>query len=95
MAGCSVTAAPVVSGYSGINLVRSHARMRLTGNNDFMTIEDSYLEGGYIGLYPGGTGYVALPKEKGLVVKGNSVNGCYPKAFMYWMRTLPLSRATL
>ncbi len=79
MAGCSVTAAPVVSGYSGINLVRSHAVNEAGGNNDFMTIEDSYLEGGYIGLYLGGTGYVALPKEKGLVVKGNSVNGCYSK----------------
>lgn len=79
MTGCSVAAAPVTSGYSGINLVRSHAINEAGGNNDFMTIENSSFEGGVVGLYLGGTGYVALPKEKGLVVRGNTVNGCYSK----------------
>lgn len=67
------------SGYSGINLVRTKADDKAGGNNDNFTISNCTLEGGYIGLYLGGTSYVALPKERGLKVIGNTLSGFYAK----------------
>ncbi|MDR0364551.1 MAG: DUF4465 domain-containing protein [Bacteroidales bacterium] len=40
-------------------------------NNDFITVENCTITGGYIGLYIGGTSYVALPKQEGAVLRNN------------------------
>lgn len=41
-------------------------------NNDHLTIRNSLLEGGKYGAYIGGTSSVALPKEVGGVIEGNT-----------------------
>ena len=40
-------------------------------NNDYLTVKNSLLEGGKMGVSMGGTSYVALPKEVGGVIEGN------------------------
>ncbi len=72
--GCYVKATPVTSGYSGIYLVKTSAGSEDKTNNDYATFENNLLEGGYMGFALGGTNYVALTREKGLVVRGNTVN---------------------
>ncbi len=74
-----VKATPVTSGYSGINLVKTFGLNEDNHNNDYATFEDNLLEGGYIGFYLGGTNYVALSREKGLVVRGNTISECGSK----------------
>ena len=74
MRDCHVKATPVTSGYSGIYLVKTSAGSEDKTNNDYATFENNLLEGGYIGFSLGGTNYVALTREKGLVVRGNTVN---------------------
>ena len=41
-------------------------------NNDYLTVKNCLLEGGKYGVYMGGTSIVALPKEVGGVVEGNT-----------------------
>lgn len=91
MSGCSVSAAQLTGTVSsGIRLVYSHPVNEAGGNNDFMTVENSSFQGGYIGLYLGGTMYVALPKEKGLVVRGNTVKDCYAKGIYLTAEDAPV-----
>ena len=71
---CHVKATPVTSGYSGINLVKTFGLSEDNHNNDYATFEDNLLEGGYIALYLGGTNNVSLTREKGLVVRGNTIS---------------------
>ncbi|MGM9836481.1 MAG: DUF4465 domain-containing protein [Muribaculaceae bacterium] len=70
---CVVKADPVVTGSSGMSLVKAEALNEEACNNDFMTIENCVLEGGYIALYLGGTSYLGYTREQGLVVRGNTV----------------------
>ncbi|MCQ2254027.1 MAG: DUF4465 domain-containing protein [Bacteroidaceae bacterium] len=44
-------------------------------NNDYLTIKNNIIEGGYIGISMGGTSYVALPKEVGGVIENNIIRG--------------------
>lgn len=74
LSDCHVKATPVLSGYSGINLVKMSAVNEDGRNNDFATFENNLLEGGYIALYLGGTNNVSLSKEQGLVVRGNTIS---------------------
>lgn len=71
---CHVKATPVTSGYSGINLVKTYAINEDGRNNDYPTFENNVLDGGYIALYLGGTNNVGLTREKGLVVRGNTIS---------------------
>lgn len=71
---CHVKATPVTSGYGGINLVQISPLNEEGHNNDYTTIENNLLDGGYIAINAGGTSYVSLPMEKGLVVRGNTIN---------------------
>nr|WP_319399143.1 DUF4465 domain-containing protein [uncultured Carboxylicivirga sp.] len=48
-------------------------------NNDFITIKNCHFKGGSIGAYIGGTGYVALPKEKGAQILSNTFEGQFSK----------------
>ena len=70
---CHVKATPVTSGYSGLNMVFTQAYNEDGRNNDYATIEDNLVEGGYIGLYLGGTSTFAYTKERGLVARGNTI----------------------
>ncbi|MBR5928840.1 MAG: DUF4465 domain-containing protein [Prevotella sp.] len=42
-------------------------------NNDYLTVKNCLLEGGKMGISMGGTSYVALPKEVGGVIEGNTL----------------------
>ena len=41
-------------------------------NNDYLTVKNCLLEGGKYGVYMGGTSTVALPKEVGGIIEGNT-----------------------
>lgn len=41
-------------------------------NNDYLTVKNCILEGGKYGVYMGGTNTVALPKEVGGIIEGNT-----------------------
>lgn len=71
-----VTATPVTSssGYNGISLIRTEAKNEDGKNNDFLTVQNSTFNGGYVALYLGGTSYVALTRERGLVVRNNNIS---------------------
>lgn len=60
---CVVTTNPIITGSSGMSLFRMEARNVEGNNNDYVTVENSTFNGGYIALYMGGTGYVALTKN--------------------------------
>lgn len=49
-------------------------------NNDYLTVRNSLLEGGKMGVSMGGTNYVALPKEVGGVIEGNTFKNNAQKA---------------
>ena len=55
-----------------IKLINTYAANVANKNNDFMTVTNCLLEGGYIGIRMGGTGYVVLPKERGGVIENNT-----------------------
>jgi len=76
---CIIQANPVLSGYEGMNLFRMEARNVEGNNNDYATIENNTLSGGYIALYMGGTGYVALTKERGAVIRNNTITNAGSK----------------
>ncbi len=65
--------APRSSTYSSgdISLVRVEGANTPYANSDYFTLENSVLDGGYSGAYIYGTGYVALPKQKGARIAGN------------------------
>ncbi len=71
-----VKATPVTasSGYNGISLILTQAVNEDGKNNDFFTVKNSTFSGGYVALYLGGTSYIALTREQGLVVKNNTIN---------------------
>lgn len=68
-----VEADVVTSATSGISLVRTEAKNEEGHNNDYFMIVNNRFTGGYIPLYLGGTNYVALTKEVGGVVIGNTI----------------------
>lgn len=76
---CVVKSGAVTGVSSGISLVRTEGLSEANRNCDNFTIKDSYIEGGYIALYLGGSGYVNMPKDNGLQVTGNTVVNAYSK----------------
>lgn len=76
---CEVSAAAVTSGYSGTYPVRSFVSTALGAgcNNDSLRVENCHIQGGYAGMNIGGTGVVALPKQQGVIIRGNTVDGAY------------------
>ncbi len=64
--------APCETSYSGVSLVRTDAENTPYANSDYFTLENSVLDGGRVGVYIYGTGYVALPKQKGARITGNT-----------------------
>ncbi|MBQ9654398.1 MAG: DUF4465 domain-containing protein [Prevotella sp.] len=49
-------------------------------NNDYLTVRNCLLEGGKMGVSMGGTSFVALPKEVGGVIEGNTFRNNGQKA---------------
>lgn len=76
---CVIKADPVTSGYSGMQLFYMEARNVDGHNNDYVTVENNTLTGGYIALYMGGTSYVALTKERGAIIRNNLVTNAGSK----------------
>ena len=73
--------APMTTTYSeDINLVYMYAQNIANKNNDFFTLENCRLTGGYIGASIGGAGYASLPKERGAKITGNTFTGQGSKA---------------
>lgn len=69
---CYLHAPTMTSGYGGVYLVGHTIVNEANMNNDYLTVRGCLLEGGRIGVYMGGTSYVALPKEVGGVIEGNT-----------------------
>lgn len=63
-----------------INLIYTYAKNEAYQNNDYLTVKNCMLEGGYIGVRMGGTGTVALPKEVGGVIENNIIRNQGTKA---------------
>jgi parallel beta-helix repeat protein len=59
--------------YSGMNMVYMQPANIDGNNNDYITLENNTITGGYIGLYLGGTSYIALTKERGAVIRNNTL----------------------
>lgn len=53
------------------SLVYMYSFNEANKNNDYLTVENSLLDGGYTGVNIGGTSYVALPTEIGARIIGN------------------------
>ena len=77
---CYIHAATTTSYQQDINLVGHYAQDVANCNNDYLTVSNSLLEGGYIGVNMGGTSYVALPKEVGCIIEGNTFKNQGSKA---------------
>lgn len=66
--------ADMTTDYSNdINLIYTYSKNEENQNNDFLTVRNCLIDGGYIGIRMYGTGYVALPKEVGGVIEGNTL----------------------
>lgn len=64
-----------------IRLINQYARNVANCNNDFPTIKNCLIEGGYIGVVIQGTSFVKLPKQKGGLVENNTFRDQGSKAF--------------
>lgn len=76
--------APMTTTYSDgdINLLYQYALSEANKNNDFLTVRNSLLEGGYIGLRISGTTQVnpPLPLQKGALIENNTIRNNGTKA---------------
>ena len=78
--GCYVHAAMTEDYSQDINLIYTYAKNEAYKNNDYLTVRNCLLEGGYIGVRMGGTGHVVLPKEVGGVIENNIMRNQGTKA---------------
>ena len=77
---CYVHADMTTDYQNDINLIYTYSKNEANCNNDYITVKNCLLEGGYIGVRMGGTGYVALPKEVGFVLENNILRNQGTKA---------------
>lgn len=64
--------APMTTSYSDdINLIYTYAKSEANSNNDWLTVRNCLIEGGYVGVRLTGTSTVALPKQVGGTVENN------------------------
>ena len=77
---CYVHTPLTVEYQQDINLIYTYAKNEANQNNDYLTVKNCLLEGGYIGVRMGGTGTVALPKEVGGVIENNIIRNQGTKA---------------
>ena len=64
-----------------IRLINQYAKNVANCNNDFPTIKNCLIEGGYIGVVIQGSSFVKLPKQKGGLVENNTFRDQGSKAF--------------
>ena len=77
---CYIHTATTTNNQQDINLIAHYAQDEENKNNDFLTVRNCLLEGGYIAINMGGTGYVSLPKEVGGIIEGNTIKNPGSKA---------------
>ena len=77
---CYIHAEKTTSYSEDINLVYTYARSEANQNNDYLTVTNCLLEGGYIAVRMGGTGTVKLPKERGGRIVNNVLRNQGSKA---------------
>ena len=68
---CYIHAPVTTNIQQDVNLIGHYVQDVENKNNDYLTVKNCLLEGGYIGVSMGGTGYVALPKEVGGIIENN------------------------
>ena len=78
--GCYVHTDMSVDYQQDINLIYTYAKNEAYKNNDYLTVKNCLLEGGYIGVRMGGTGHVVLPKEVGGIIENNIIRNQGTKA---------------
>lgn len=66
---CYIHAETTTSYSDDINLIYTYAKSEANANNDYLTVRNCLLEGGYIGVRLAGTSTVKLPKQRGGVVE--------------------------
>lgn len=71
--GCYLHASVSTNAQQSIAIINMTAIDEANRNNDYITVKDNLIEGGYISMRIGGTGYVRLPKEVGAVIEGNTI----------------------
>ena len=64
-----------------LRLIYQYAKNEENCNNDYPTIRNSLLEGGYMGACIQGTSYVRLPKQRGALIENNVFRNQGSKAF--------------
>lgn len=77
---CHLHATTSTDAQKSIDIINMTPIDEANRNNDFITVRNNLIEGGYIGVRIGGTGYVRLPKEVGAVVEGNTFKNNGTKA---------------
>ncbi len=79
---CYIHTATSESYSEDINLIYTYSKNLANHNNDYLTVRNSLLEGGYIGVRMGGTGNVnpPLPKEVGGVIENCTLRNQGTKA---------------
>lgn len=77
---CYIHTAMSASYNADINLIYTYAKDEANMNNDYLTVRNCLLEGGYIGVRMGGTTYVKLPKEVGGVIENCTLRNQGSKA---------------
>lgn len=68
---CSLQAEMSTSYTSGSKLLCTEAVDEANMNSDYLTVEHSVFDGGTYGVYVNGTGFVRLPKQRGLRLLNN------------------------
>lgn len=92
---CTLTAPMETSFSNDINLVYMEAENTSNANNDYFTIINSRIEGGYNGVRLSGTSYVALPKQKGgSVINCKFINQGAKSLYITGERALTISGNT-
>ena len=71
--GCYLHSETSIDAQKSIGIINMTAIDEANRNNDYITIKDNLIEGGYIGMRIGGTGFVRLPKEVGAIIEGNTL----------------------
>lgn len=93
---CVVRSAVISGATSGSSVIRTSAGSEGNSNCDNFTVNGSYIEGGYIGIYAGGSGYVNRPKDTGLRLTGNTVaNACSKGMYIYDCESFEISGNTV
>ena len=77
---CYVHTRMTTSYSDDINLIYTYAQSEANRNNDYITVRNCLLEGGYIGVRLTGTSTTALPKQRGGVIENNVLRNQGSKA---------------